>query len=222
METPIGHHKSFMPADSEGLARLRRRVALILRVPLHQYARDVVAVVTADVGPPLPAGALEEVNGLPGTLEAQLLGRELHRILVIDELPDPVRGQDHVDLIGRLDEQLLILGLPEHAVARHVPEGSGHGETREVGSRQIDAPIVLLQLAHLASSGLEPGLLLGQVRLVVPRAVDQARVVPVVRSHHNTSISNVCTVEARAVKNNNGPGRTRRVNKNVVLLGEAH
>ena len=70
-----------MPADSEGMARLRRRRALILRVPLDQHARDVVAIVAADVGPPLPTGALQKINGLPGALEAQLLGRELHRVL---------------------------------------------------------------------------------------------------------------------------------------------
>mmetsp|Transcript_126258 Transcript_126258/g.315660 ORF Transcript_126258/g.315660 Transcript_126258/m.315660 type:complete len:763 (+) Transcript_126258:46-2334(+) len=194
--------------------------ALLAHVPLDDDGRDVVAVIAAAICPALPTGLHQEAGCLPRPLEPQLLGREVESLVVLDELPDAVRRDDGVVLVGGLQQDLLVLGLLQDARARGVAEGTGHGEAGEGGASDVDAVAALVHLADLGARGLEARALLGDLGLVVLGAVDQAGVVSVPRCDHGSCVADVRHVDPRPIEDEHGARGPGGLHVHVVLLAQ--
>mmetsp|Transcript_79930 Transcript_79930/g.226095 ORF Transcript_79930/g.226095 Transcript_79930/m.226095 type:complete len:373 (+) Transcript_79930:101-1219(+) len=217
--TSTSLRSSLRSSDTEAVVG-RLAFALLLDVPLHEQSGDVIAVVAAAVGPSLPTGLCQEAHRLPRTLQPQLLGRQLHGLFVVDELPDAVGGDDRVELVPGLHEELVVLRLLKHALAGRVAEGPRHREAREAGALAVDAEAVGVVLPNLAARGLEPGALLGDLWLVVPGAEDQARVPAVVGRDHRPGVADVGHVHRGALEHEHGARGARRLEVQAVLAAE--
>mmetsp|Transcript_1844 Transcript_1844/g.6078 ORF Transcript_1844/g.6078 Transcript_1844/m.6078 type:complete len:230 (+) Transcript_1844:1037-1726(+) len=124
--------------------------------------------------PPLVAFGHERVHRLvegapPG---AHLVDHDVHGLLVVHELPDPVRGQEHEGQVrAELVEGAVGLGDDAHLRGDAVPEGAGHGDARCVLVLKPD-PEDVVQVAlrpggHAPAAGEDARALPGDVRLVV-------------------------------------------------------
>mmetsp|Transcript_199 Transcript_199/g.840 ORF Transcript_199/g.840 Transcript_199/m.840 type:complete len:634 (+) Transcript_199:34-1935(+) len=207
----------FRPLHCQGMVGFG---LLVVRVPLNKDGRDVVAIVAATMLPSLAAGTHQKVDGLLRPLEAELLCCQVADLLPLQELPDAVRGDNGIPLIRRLHQELVVLRLPQHPVARGVAECSRHRQAWEIGTRQIDAVAARVDLTDLAAAGLQPRLLLRQFRLVVLGAEDHPRVSPVPGAEHDTRIADKGDVHRLLLHDHDRARSARGLDVDVVQLAE--
>merc|ERR1712187_671010 len=164
---------AFLKSSLRGHRVVGFAILVVGGVPLDQHPGNVVTIVPTDVGPALPRSLDQERKRLRRALQSKLLGRQAKHLFALHELPDAIRGDNGIPLVGRLHQELVILGLPQDAVASGVAECPRHGEPWKVRAREVDAVVAGVDLADFTASSLQASLLFGEVGLVVLGAEDQ-------------------------------------------------